>query len=1525
VKSPAAAAPPPDTGLLERILWSQVSRRLHAQPRAWEEGSPGARTIREVLRATALDPEELTLVQRFDAARETSRTLYDRLLQARVNRAVRQGLGAEAELLGIAPPEPPRIAVVRSEDLPAGPQAGGRRTALAILEGTGVFDVAGLEPGEQLAELVDLLVLANQGASEELLSTLQIDLGFHREDEAIDLLVPQSPSVQVFDLERSLAALEEVLRRAIPPELQPKSAVERALERDLTGELLGGKYRVKTLKGRGGFKSVYEGVDEMLGARVAIAVLNPKGARSYRALEHFQDEARVLTTLDHENIVRWITFDRTPDGLHFFVMEYLDGEELEKVLRREGRLPPKRVARILLQVLSALRRAHAPGKRGRLLHLDLKPDNVFLLPALTPNDPERVKVIDFGIGQHVGAEVRAAERPQLGTLYELPTEDLGKSVGSVALPEDHGPHAGRVQRARGGTLLYASPEQCKHLAGHRDIAELDGRSDLYSLGVMAFRMLTGQFPFAKCESAYQAIDNHLNVAPRKVGSIGVRVPRKLATFVDRCLQKNRDKRWRDAAEAQAFLERYVDPRVSALKVAVLFVAVGALGTALAFSTREPSASELVVKFPENGTVARRVYVGAQKSAKELQLVSREPWISEDPEDPIVVGANDEPLPGWTARWKDPASGHIVLEADLQRARPDPAAYILLEGRNRQWRSTDSLDLHCLGAWKIASITADESGPSTLDPRRRPLNIELRGNPAALANIDSLEVRRGDQLLARLDKPTPNKSSCFVIPDLGELYTGEEHDIEALNIVVQDMAEQVHRSTWPINGSGLRIAGREVEIHPSTGFINSADPGAPLLQYSNKLQALVPGQNLRIRTTAAAQYRVLVDGVATPWRKIDSAEEPVMLAVEDLGLAPDTHGSLKIEVDDSMYVDRIEPAFEPLVLDYFYTPAAPAIEALISDTPLELGATTYLSVPETALLTLRTVQGFLVEIDLSTSDGTPYVYSTRDATRIPLDLAEGEHLLRLQLYLELNDKKPGSPLGSAVDYRIRVDRTGPAIDGLELSGLPAPLEGQDWSMVGDSSPTSLDVRVQDGSPIGSLTWTLRTPSADDSSEGSLDARSSEVDLWPRIRDALGKNPDEGLYVLTVRAVDVAANTSTRSLSWHVAHTGPTVERRLPAIVRDDSWVLDSETRFNISAIASDPNVVEQVSVRILKEGRPLGEPLMLQKSSIEKDLWELRWEHRPYANFWWTDKELELVFEARDLFGLPTRRSWSASVPYLSSLDPYVVAPREGRDERMVQIRVPENLLYDFGGKRDEAKGWAVQVSGKQFSSYYLDAREVTRGEFRAFVEAPEGYANGANWPTGSPTTRARGVEAWLRELDDDLDASVTGVAWPEASAYACWKGKRLPTLIEWEFAVRGERYRDAPAGSVPCAPDSWPGNLCTGVREWTATPEKLVDGRSEFSMQCKEHLDLLLDPPDCRYAGPTVEASSGARSAARSGDFHYVVGSPAGRPASWTEASSEHDFGLSGYDDIGFRCALDEVEVMDLCDRGEYQRVKEED
>src|SRR6185436_19015571 len=160
--------------LLDRILWTQLARVVHGAPPEWHPEAASARAIRGVLADTSLDPEESAIVERWDGNREASRVLFDRLLQARVNRAVREGLRIEAARLGLAEmPRMPRVLIVR-EGAPeeergatVAPRGNPKKTVVEFLTG-GSGDVADLAPGAKLDELVDLLVLANQEAADEL-------------------------------------------------------------------------------------------------------------------------------------------------------------------------------------------------------------------------------------------------------------------------------------------------------------------------------------------------------------------------------------------------------------------------------------------------------------------------------------------------------------------------------------------------------------------------------------------------------------------------------------------------------------------------------------------------------------------------------------------------------------------------------------------------------------------------------------------------------------------------------------------------------------------------------------------------------------------------------------------------------------------------------------------------------------------------------------------------------------------------------------------------------------------------------------------------------------------------------------------------------------------------------------------------------------------------------------------------------------------------------------------------------------
>ena len=496
------------------------------------------------------------------------------------------------------------------------------------------------------------------------------------------------------------------------------------IKEDLTGRVLSGKYRVRRLLGRGGFGTVYEAEDEMLGALVAVKVLNRKAASHEQAIERFLEEAKVLTNLDHPNIVRWITFDKTDNDLHYFVMEYLRGEELSTLLRREGRLEPKRVVEILLQIVSALRAAHRLPDGSSLLHLDLKPQNVFVVKG----DPERVKVIDFGISQHVGAEARAA-RGVLPRLGGNGGGDIDACMTTMAAPltpltgeTDDAPVAtGAVQRARGGTPLYASPEQSKHLAMHSDIITLDQRSDLYSLGIMAFQMLSGELPYGLPSTPIECFKAHIEKTPRKLSGFGVKAPRRLVAFVDRCLEKNREDRFASSDEALEELERIQRPP-ALWKVAAVVLAAALV--VLIWVWPDPERFEIEAGKNDE------VYLGPNRRTVELPLTSLEipgaSAVATLVSDPAV---GEEVLANWTTVIQR-KGGRLEVKLTAPEDGADlveKTVHLKVEDGDPEYSTGFRLVFLGANSWGIQRVFVPRlQANEVLDPRGAKLFIELSG-------------------------------------------------------------------------------------------------------------------------------------------------------------------------------------------------------------------------------------------------------------------------------------------------------------------------------------------------------------------------------------------------------------------------------------------------------------------------------------------------------------------------------------------------------------------------------------------------------------------------------------------------------------------------------------------------------------------------------------------------------------------------------------------------------------------------------
>lgn len=290
---------------------------------------------------------------------------------------------------------------------------------------------------------------------------------------------------------------------------------------------LGGQYRVLRLLGRGGMGAVYLARDLTLEREVAIKVVKPVSDKQ-GMYDRFRREAKTAAKLSHPNIVPLHAFGEI-DGMPYFVMGYVRGESLAERMRREGRLPEDEARRILYEVADALDHAHGQG----VVHRDVKPDNVLLEDA-----SGRALLTDFGIAK----TMRSGE-----TLTQY---------GSVV-----------------GTPHYMSPEQA---AGRVDI---DGRSDIYSLGVMAYAMLAGRLPFDG-DSASDILSKHLTQEPPSLRSLAPTISDSTLQTVERCMAKDPARRWQDSRALKSTLGTIEEDGLpDALEAVhghgVAFVAIGA--------------------------------------------------------------------------------------------------------------------------------------------------------------------------------------------------------------------------------------------------------------------------------------------------------------------------------------------------------------------------------------------------------------------------------------------------------------------------------------------------------------------------------------------------------------------------------------------------------------------------------------------------------------------------------------------------------------------------------------------------------------------------------------------------------------------------------------------------------------------------------------------------------------------------------------------------------------------------------------
>jgi eukaryotic-like serine/threonine-protein kinase len=270
------------------------------------------------------------------------------------------------------------------------------------------------------------------------------------------------------------------------------------LATEQAGAVLGGRYRVEGALGHGGMGVVYRARDLATGGVVAVKVLDPRtGSAPSTVDQRFAREIAAVQKLESSHAVRLIDAGTLGDGRHFMAMEHLEGTDLHHLLDGLGRLPIQRAVRLIRQACAALTEAHALG----IVHRDLKPANLFV--TWLPDGSEHLKVLDFGISK----------------LPQASMEELALTVTGAVL----------------GSPVYMSPEQ---MSCSRDV---DGRTDIWALGVVLYQCLSGGFPY-QADAMPQLCARVLTDDPIPL-SAQAAVPPGLEAVVMRCLARDPDQRF----------------------------------------------------------------------------------------------------------------------------------------------------------------------------------------------------------------------------------------------------------------------------------------------------------------------------------------------------------------------------------------------------------------------------------------------------------------------------------------------------------------------------------------------------------------------------------------------------------------------------------------------------------------------------------------------------------------------------------------------------------------------------------------------------------------------------------------------------------------------------------------------------------------------------------------------------------------------------------------------------------------------